>query len=140
MCRAKPKSMSLAVPAGRDDDVRRLDVAVDEAGVVDGRQPVGDLGEHAGRLAGGHRAVLGDDLLDRPAGGVLHGDVRNAADLAGRVHAGHVRVVGDDPADGHLAVEAVADARPRLPSSGARIFRAMSGRMTFAASVFSRVR
>jgi len=73
-----------------DQDVGRLDVAVDETGLMGGVQRIGHI-DHDGRLL----AQIGEigDLLDRTAGDVLHGDVGVPLDLSDLVHRAQVLVV-----------------------------------------------
>ena len=115
-----------------DHDVRRLHVAMNDAGGVGRREAVGHLKQDGERAVNGHmaavRRVLFDDLLEVAALDVLHGEVIGVAvgperiDLhdvlvanAGergclaakpRLRAGLARMDGRDELDGHLPSEA----------------------------------
>ena len=65
--RAMPKSVSLAYPSAVDDDVGRLDVAVDHPGVVRGLEGQGRLVEDLGDLGLGHGRALADQRRQRLA-------------------------------------------------------------------------
>ena len=76
-----------------DDDVVRLEVAVDHAPLVREAGGQQDLLGDADRVEGIERAVLDDDLLERAALEVLHRDVVGAVPLAAVVDADDVRVL-----------------------------------------------
>ena len=90
---AMPKSVTLMRPSSPTQHVVRLDVAVHDAVLVG----VAQAGEHLQRsrsaALGGSGPSVVDDLLERPALQVLHGDVRAAVGLAAVVD-------GDDVRDG----------------------------------------
>ena len=58
-----------------DEDVARLDVAVDDTARVDGADRLGDAAGEAQQVGRGQRAVLLDDLVERRAGHVAGHDV-----------------------------------------------------------------
>src|SRR5690606_28766815 len=58
-----------------EEDVGRLDVAVDDAALVGCGQRLGDLVEDGSRLAESQRALAGQVVLQGDAGDVLHHDV-----------------------------------------------------------------
>ncbi len=62
----------LGLAVGGDQDVRRLDVAVDDPAVVGRGERVGDLGDQAGGGVRGERTLLLDDLREVAALDVLH--------------------------------------------------------------------
>ena len=70
--RAMPKSLIFATLVGGDEDVARLDVAVDGAGRVGRRERLGDLRPDPDGRLGGQRTVLGDHLRERAGRDVLH--------------------------------------------------------------------
>ena len=72
----------LHLAVGADEDVGRLDVAVGEAGLVGEAECGRDLARDLGRLLGGELAVGAQDLGERPALHVLHGDEVGAGVLA----------------------------------------------------------
>ena len=73
---------------GRDEDVRGLDVAVDDPVAVRVVECGGHLARHAQRFGDGERAVVVDDAAQRGAVDELHDDVGDVVVLA--------RVVGRD--------------------------------------------
>ena len=81
------------------DEVGRLEVAVDQGHGVRGRQHRAGLGGDRGRPADGKRAVLGDDVGDADAVDVLHHQVRATvggdAGVVDRRHAGMLKARGD---------------------------------------------
>jgi hypothetical protein len=74
--------------AQRDEDVRRLHVAVDEPGAVGGVERVGDLLADADHVGDGQATLLVDQVAEGRALDQLHHDVRDAVVVA--------RVVGGD--------------------------------------------
>jgi hypothetical protein len=82
-----------------EQDVGRLDVAVDQAGGVDRVEPVGDLGNQRHRPLRPQPAFAREALAEVRAGDVAHGDEGHAALLAGGVDRDHVGVLdrGRDP-------------------------------------------
>ena len=82
----------LRPPLGVDQDVLRLDVAVDHLARVGDREAAGDLDRVGDRLLRVERAVAADPLLQRFALDVLEDDVGVAAVLAGVDHRDHVGV------------------------------------------------
>ena len=90
---AIPKSMSRTRPLRVAHDVRGLEVAVDDADVVDRLQPVGGLDRDVERLLVLEVAALvARELLEVGALDVLHRDVAHAAVLAVLVDAADVAV------------------------------------------------
>ena len=75
-----------------EQDVRRLEVSVDDALPVRERETVRDLGGLCHRIERRERSAALDALLERPAGKVLHDDERQAIDLADVVHRDDARV------------------------------------------------
>ena len=130
-CLAMPKSMSRTTPARVAHDVRGLEVAVDDADVVDGLQPLGDLDRDLERLLGAGSAPCSrEQLLEVDALDVLHGDVAQPAVLAVLVDAADVAV-----ADLARELDLVAEA----PRHARRVF-ANSARSTLMATVSSSMR
>jgi hypothetical protein len=76
-----------------DEDVARLDVAVDKPGGVRGVQGGGDRGDERRRPARGQRADRADDPLEGAARHEPHRDELHAVGLARRVDGDDVRVV-----------------------------------------------
>ena len=76
-----------------DEQVRRLDVAVHEAGPVDRVQRGGGLRDDRRGLGRIERAAVANQRAQVVAGHEPHRDVRDPVVLAGRVHRDHVRVV-----------------------------------------------
>ena len=76
----------------RDQDVLRLDVAVDEAGGMRGRQRLEHGIEEDERLRGGQRPVLPEDVAQGAARHVLHRQVDQPVVLALVVHRDDVAV------------------------------------------------
>ena len=72
---AMPKSATLASPLVGEEHVLGLDVAVDHAPVVGRAERLGDLRPERGGLRRLERSPIGDPLLERAAGHVLHGYV-----------------------------------------------------------------
>ena len=75
-----------------DEDVRRLDVAVDDAAVVGDLEGAGDVGGDAGGLARGEGPVLAQDRGEVLALDELHDDVRARRVFAEVEHGDDVRV------------------------------------------------
>jgi hypothetical protein len=91
---------------GGDDEVRGLDVAVDDparVGVVEGRRHLAHEPDHP---LGLEARALVDDRADRPALDVLHGQEREPALLA-HVEEGDDAGVGQRAGDADLLVEPV---------------------------------
>ena len=99
----------LATAGLRDQDVGRLDVAVDEILLVRRVERLGDLGEELDRSLGGERTVLGNELREVVALDVAHGEEEDTAIFARLVDGDDVGMVerGRDP---RLAQEALAEA------------------------------
>ncbi len=93
----------------RDEDVRGLDVAMDEALLVRGVERFRDLGEDVERAPGLERPFLGHEAGEVRALDVAHGEIKEPVLIARLVDRDHVRVVegGGDP---RLAQEALAEA------------------------------
>ena len=113
--RARPKSAILARPRRRlDQDVARLDVAVDQPRGMGRLQRPGDLGDPRRRPAGRPDEGASSQLGERLPGDVLHDQVRQAV---GRVHDredDHGVIVAELRGELGLAdqAEPVAPARP----------------------------
>ena len=90
---AMPKSVSLSVPSAQDHEVGRLEVAVDDAGVVGVLQAVAELATQIDDVLPAHPAAAGHDMVERFAFDVLHGVVARALELAARVEPDDVGVV-----------------------------------------------
>jgi hypothetical protein len=88
----------------RQLDVRRLQVAVDDTGLVGGGEAFGDLGGDAERFGDRQRAA-GDALRQVLAADQLHRDEADAVGLVQAVDGGDVRVVEGRQQPG-LALEA----------------------------------
>ena len=82
----------LHLAVGADQDVGRLDVAVHEPGLVGEVERGGHLAGDLRRLLGGDPAVGAQDVGERAAVDVLHGDEVGAGVLAPVVDADDVRV------------------------------------------------
>ena len=82
----------LGVTAARDDDVRGLDVAVDDLLVVRGLERVGELDGEVERIVQG-KGALPNPRLEGLALDVLHGDERLAVALADLVDLADVGVI-----------------------------------------------
>jgi hypothetical protein len=118
----------------REEDVGRLEIAVDDPGGVDGVEPLGDLAEEPGDRADREAALarqlraevlaveelhdhVGVAAIDAIVVG-LHDvralDVRHGARLALEAHAGVVVAGGDgvDELDGHVAPELAIEGHP----------------------------
>ena len=67
MARAMPKSATFTWPVGGDQDVARLDVAVDDAVAVGEAEGGGDVGGDLGGPVGVQRALGAEDLGQRAA-------------------------------------------------------------------------
>ena len=87
-----PKSATFTWPFDADEDVGRLDVAVDEPGLVGEVQGGGDLAGDLGGLLGRDVAVGAQDVGQRAAVDELHGDEVRAGVLAPVVDADDVGV------------------------------------------------
>ena len=125
--RARPKSAILDAAGGRvEQDVARLDVAVDQARGVRGGQAIGHLGGDLGRLAGREPALVADPLGECRAVEELHHEVGRAVGRVGD---------GVDPDD--VVVDDLRR-RPRLADEpGSAFSSARPGRRTFSATVRS---
>jgi hypothetical protein len=86
--------------------VRGLDVAVDDAGLVRGLEPVEDLDRPAHGLRDRHGLAARDPVLERLAGAQLHRDRGRALDHV-RAEDEHAGGVGDGRRDPGLAAEAL---------------------------------
>lgn len=75
-----------------EEDVRRLEIGVNDALRVREREPVRHLDRDADRVAGLERTGLLDALLHRSAREVLHDDERRIVDLADVVDGHDVRM------------------------------------------------
>ena len=104
----------LRVAATADEDVRRLDVAVDDAGVVRGVERIGDFDAERQHRVQRQAAALGDSLLQRDAFQVLHDDEGAAVLLADVVNRADVGVVQRRRGSG-LAAEAIQRVRVAQP-------------------------
>ena len=83
----------LGDPVGSDQDIARLDVAVDQAALVGVFQPQGRLDDHLGRLLHGQRALPPHQLPQVGAGHVLGDQVMDVAVVAGIVGADQVGMI-----------------------------------------------
>jgi hypothetical protein len=77
----------------REEEIRRLEVAVDDADVVGGRERLGRLEDPPQRPPRRHRPALGEQSLEVGAAHELHGDPRLLVVLAGAVDADDARVI-----------------------------------------------
>ena len=91
--RAIPKSVTLRRPSRADDDVVRLDVAVDDPVAVREGERAQDLARVLDRDRDRRRPVADEQLLQRPPVEVLHRDVVGALRLAAVEDRDDVRVV-----------------------------------------------
>ena len=116
--RARPKSVifDALLRAALEQDVGRLDVAVDQAGGVGGGQPLGDLPADPQHLRHVERAGAVEPLLERLAGDELHHQVRQRLLLDG-VDLHDVLVPDLRPTTGPRAGTACGPARWR-PAAG----------------------
>ena len=73
-------------------DVLGLDVTVDEAGAMHGRERAAQLDADAGNLLRRERSALGELGLERPAFDELHPEAGAAVDALGAVDSGDVRM------------------------------------------------
>ena len=99
-------------PVVREQEVRRLDVAVDDPLAVGVGQPQGRLAGVVGHVHRGHRPAGPEPLAEALAGDELHDDIEDLADLVGVERPDDVRVV-EHPDEFHLALEAGDDAGVR---------------------------
>ncbi len=102
----EPEVAELGEALRGDQDVARLDVAVDEARGVGVLEGAGDLGGEVDRLLLGETPLLAEDLLERAALDVFHDEVAAAAALADLDRADDVRM-GEAPGGARLAIEAL---------------------------------
>ena len=114
-----PEVQELGRAVGREDDVRRLDVPVDEALAVRLGQGVRDLVGHLAGAGEGQRAFLRDQVVQVAAGQVLHDEVRHRLPVRAGVRLLAGVQVGDDVrvpqgADGPDLQEEPLDAPPVL--------------------------
>ena len=91
--RATPKSVSLVRALRVDHHVRRLDVAVDDAGVVRELERVAQLAHDAHRFLQVEALVRVEEVLEFLALDELHDEVGDVAFLAEVVHLDDVRMV-----------------------------------------------
>jgi hypothetical protein len=98
----------LLVALAGEQDVARLDVAVDEAAAVRRVERGGDLADDGHRAARLERALAADRVQEVGAVDEAHGDVELAVDLARLVDRDHVRVV-DRGRQHRLALKALAE-------------------------------
>ena len=80
------------MPAIRNEDVRRLDVAVNDAGRVRRVQAIGDL-DRQGKQSLCFNRLTRDHMLQRHALQEFHGDERSATLLADVVNRADVRMI-----------------------------------------------
>ncbi len=92
---------------GSDEQIGRLEIAVDDPGVVRGDQRLGRLHRVLEGDVGGERPSLGEDALQIRAPQVIHRDPGRPLVLAGAVHAHHSRMV-DGREGARLAHQATA--------------------------------
>jgi hypothetical protein len=99
------------LPPGAEQDVRRLEVAVDDVAPVGVVHRPGDLG-HQGDRGRGVVAVAAEPEVQAPAGGQLHGEIRPPFVETGLVNGRDVPVPqpGEEPG---LALEAAHGVRAR---------------------------
>ena len=88
-----PEVGDLDPPVAADEDVRRLDVAVDDAADVRGLEGLRRLGRDAGGLARGERPVAAQDRREVLPLDDLHDEIRPGLALAEVEHGHDVRVV-----------------------------------------------
>jgi hypothetical protein len=95
-------------PVGGDEDVRRLDVAMHDAGVVRRVERSGNLLDDLDRALRGQRALAAQQLAQVDALDIRHRDVQEAVLLAAAqdAHDVWIRHRGDEL---HLAQEALAE-------------------------------
>ena len=106
---AEVDDLDLALLA--ENQVCRLDVAVDDPSVMGMAQAKGGLGHVSGHLRGGERAALPEQLFEVPTGNILHDDIEEIADLIGVESADDVGMI--KPAEQpHLPVKPADRARP----------------------------
>ena len=79
---AMPKSMIFTDPAVQHHDVGRLDVAVNDVVLVRECKPVGDLCDDVGGFFDRDHDARVEDVAQRPALQVLHGNIGDPAALA----------------------------------------------------------
>src|SRR3954453_3886395 len=79
--------------ARREQDVRRLDITVNEAFRVGYAQGSGDLTDNRHRSLDGERSLFFEHAFEIRAVDVPHGDVEHAVDFAGLVDRDDIRVV-----------------------------------------------
>ena len=94
---------------GVDETVRRLDVAMQHTGGGGGLQACDHLQHHVDGSSGPHRAICGDQILERAAARQFHGDHRNTVNLLCSEHVHDVRVI-------HAGGEAALSKESRMVS------------------------
>ena len=111
---ARPKSSTFTEPLAAHHDVRGLEVAVDDALVVGGRQRFGQCRADRHEAVDRHPA-LGDELVERLALDELHRQEVDAVGLLDGVDGDDARVIERGEGLG-LALEALEPLRASRPS------------------------
>ncbi len=93
---------------GGEEDVRRLQVPVDDTGLVHRHQPLRQGGPDRGHLGGRERTLLGDLVVERGAGHVLRREPGAVRFQVGGHQTGRT-AAADPPGGRHLACEAGAE-------------------------------
>ncbi|GIX65340.1 colanic acid biosynthesis glycosyltransferase WcaI [Babesia caballi] len=91
----------------REQNVLRLDVAVDDAALVQVRHDLQQLADDAVRVRLGEAVPLVDQVVQLPAADELHHDVQRVAHVAHVLEVYHV-LVPEEAEDGDLAAQQVA--------------------------------
>ena len=117
-----------------EENVRRLDVAVDQPAVVGFVQCAGDLGHDRGGPGGIEAASARDELAQVLTVDVAHREVESAVVLPGLVHGDDMRVV-ERSGDSRLALEARAEARVLGELGGNQLERDVAVELLLAGEV-----
>ena len=120
----EPEVAQVDVPGRIDQQVRRLDVAVDETGPVDLVDRRAGLADDAGRFGDGEAAAVAHPAVQIRSGDETHGDVGDSVGLPGFIHRDDIRVIE--------AAAACASARKRCRTSS---LSSSSGAITLSATI-----